>query len=54
MAVPHGAGSFALQGPRPLPPKMEGSVCKGWLVLFDKLGNGFNLNQSCFGLEVCE
>lgn len=54
MAVPHGAGSFALQGPRPLPPKMEGSVCKGWLVLFDKLGNGFNLNQSCFGFEVCE
>ena len=30
MAVPHGAGSFALQGPRPVPPKMEGLVYKGW------------------------
>eukprot|EP00434_Breviolum_minutum_P024964 symbB.v1.2.022052.t1/scaffold1928.1/size95828/10 len=33
MAVPHGAGSFALQGPRPLPPKMEGDAGGGRRLL---------------------
>ena len=38
MATPHGAGSFALQGARPLPPKLvdaavEGDGTRNWMQL---------------------